>query len=313
MRKAFIQTLIGIAETNERVVLITGDLGYLVIEEFMERFPDRFFNAGVAEQNMVGVATGLAEAGYIPFVYSIVNFATLRPYEVFRNGPIIHHLPVRLIGVGGGLEYTNNGVTHYGLEDVGIMRVQNGLQVIVPADSQQTRSALLATWNLPGPIYYRLGKDEKALIPGLEGMFDINSIQVVRTGRDVLFLTLGNITLEAIKAAGELSKRGMESTIAVVPSLNPLPLDSLLQLVKDFRLVLTVEAHYINGGLGSAISEVIAENGVSARLIRCGIRVVPDGSTGSQQFLYHKFEIAAEELAKHAEDEVNKLRNSHEN
>ena len=128
MRGAFVRTLMGLAERDPRILLLTGDLGYTVLEPFAERFPDRFFNVGVAEQNMVGLATGLAGAGFIPFVYSIVTFASLRAYEFIRNGPILHHLPVRIVGVGGGFEYGTAGATHHGLEDVGVMRIQPVLQ-----------------------------------------------------------------------------------------------------------------------------------------------------------------------------------------
>src|SRR5580658_5156121 len=118
MRKMFVETLVNLAEQDERVMLLTGDLGFGVVEPFMSKFPKRFINVGVAEQNMVGVATGLAESGFIPFVYSIVTFATLRPYEFIRNGPILHQFPVRIVGVGGGMEYGHNGASHYGLEDI---------------------------------------------------------------------------------------------------------------------------------------------------------------------------------------------------
>src|SRR5205807_8481796 len=152
MRRAFTNMLVELAEHDPRIMLLTGDLGYLALEPFSERFPDRFFNVGVAEQNMVGLATGLAEAGFIPFVYSIVTFASLRPYEFIRNGPILHRLPVRIVGVGGGFEYGSAGTTHHALEDLGVMRTQPGLTVIAPADSQQTRTAMRRTWDLPGPI-----------------------------------------------------------------------------------------------------------------------------------------------------------------
>src|ERR1044071_7254868 len=134
MRKAFLTALAEIAERDPRVVLLTGDLGFMAMEPFRERFPERFFNVGVAEQNMVGVATGLAEAGFIPFVYSIMPFAVLRPYEFIRNGPIQHQLPVLIVGVGGGFEYGHNGLSHYGLEDIAVMRVQPGISVFAPAD-----------------------------------------------------------------------------------------------------------------------------------------------------------------------------------
>ncbi|HEY9713765.1 MAG TPA: transketolase, partial [Chroococcales cyanobacterium] len=117
MRGAFARTLTELAAQDSRIYLLTGDLGYMALEPFKEKFPDRFINVGVAEQNMVGIATGLAEAGLIPVCYSIVTFASLRPYEFIRNGPILHQLPVRIAGVGGGVEYGHNGATHYGLED----------------------------------------------------------------------------------------------------------------------------------------------------------------------------------------------------
>src|SRR5207248_3430954 len=161
VRIAFARTLGDLAEKDGRILLLTGDLGFMALETFSDRHPQRFVNVGVAEQNMVGLATGLAEAGFIPFCYSIVTFASLRPYEFIRNGPIQHRLPVRIVGIGGGLEYGPNGLSHYGLEDVAVMRAQPGITVIAPSDHQQARSAVLASWELPGPIYYRLGKDDK--------------------------------------------------------------------------------------------------------------------------------------------------------
>jgi len=297
MRNMFIKTLTELAEQDSRIMLLTGDLGFMVLEDFIEKNPKRFINVGVAEQNMVGIATGLAEAGFIPFVYSIVNFSTLRPYEFIRNGPILHQFPVRIVGVGGGLEYSNNGATHYGLEDVGIMRVQNGIEVIAPADSQQTRSALLDTWDLPQPIYYRLGKDDKTMVPGLDGRFDRNRVQIVRDGKDVLICTLGNMAIEALDAAKELSELGIECTVAIVASLNPGPVDDLAKLLSLFPLAYTLEAHFINGGLGSLVSEVIAEHAeVKTRLVRCGVHTIPDGFSGSQKFLYQKYGISHETL-----------------
>ena len=139
MRTAFVNTLAELAALDERILLLTGDLGYMALEPFTDRFPDRFVNVGVAEQNMVGIATGLAEAGFVPFVYSIATFASLRPYEFIRNGPVLHRSRVRIVGVGGGFEYGTAGITHHGLEDVGVMRVQPGLTVIVPGGFRTKR------------------------------------------------------------------------------------------------------------------------------------------------------------------------------
>jgi transketolase len=173
VRRTFVSTLVDLAADDERIVLLTGDLGFTVVEPFAEAYPNRFFNVGVAEQNMVGVATGLADGGYVPYVYSIATFATLRPYEFIRNGPILQRLPVRIIGVGGGLEYGSNGPSHYALEDLALMRVQPGMTVLAPADFAQAQEALRVSSALSGPVYFRLGKDDTTTVRGLEGRFQL--------------------------------------------------------------------------------------------------------------------------------------------
>jgi transketolase len=286
VRGAFIRALAELAQTDDRILLITGDLGYLAIEPFSEKFPGRFFNAGVAEQNLIGVATGLADAGYLPFAYSIVTFATLRPYEFIRNGPILHHLPVRIVGIGGGFEYSHNGASHYGLEDVGVMRTQPGITIVAPADHEQTRSALLATWSLPGPVYYRLGKDDRTTVPGLEGAFELGKVATVYDGADLAIVATGAISVEAVAAAELLAQRGIHAAVFVVSSFNPSPDEDLAQALRRFPLALTVEAHYVVGGLGSFVAEVVAERQIRCRVVRCGVRCTPDGTTGSQDYLY---------------------------
>lgn len=286
MRSAFVTTLVELAAEDPRILLLTGDLGYMALEPFSERYPDRFFNVGVAEQNMIGVATGLAEAGYIPFVYSIVTFAVLRPYEFIRNGPVFHQLPVRIVGVGGGLEYGQNGISHYGLEDVGVLRLQPGLSVICPADHQQTRSALRQTWDLPGPVYYRLGKDEKTTVPGLDGQFTWGGVQHIREGNDTLIIAMGAIAIEAAAAAELLAANGVQCTVLVAAAINPPPITELAKVLGRFRLAFTLEAHYITGGLGSLVAEVIAEHGLDCRLVRFGLKNSGGGISGSQDYLY---------------------------
>jgi transketolase len=300
MRGAFCRTLTELAATDARIFLLTGDLGYMALEPFAEKFPERFINVGVAEQNMVGIATGLAEAGFIPFVYSIVTFATLRPYEFIRNGPILHNLPVRIVGVGGGVEYGHNGVTHYGLEDVGVMRVQPGISIIAPADYEQTSTALRKTWNLSGPIYYRLGKDDKTVVPGLNGDFELGRTQEVSNGEDVLIVSMGSITTEAVAAAEILRERGVKATLLIVSSLNPAPIGDLKNYLQKYSTVITVESHYENGAVGSLVAETIAENGLSCTLQRCAIKKTPEGLTGSQNYLYKEFGIDRHAIAERA-------------
>lgn len=286
MRAAFVRTVTELAGRDPRVLLLTGDLGYMALEPFSDRFPSRFFNVGVAEQNMVGLATGLAESGFIPFVYSIATFASLRPYEFIRNGPIYHQLPVRIVGVGGGFEYGPAGPTHYGLEDIGVMRVQPGITVVSPADHEQTRTALLKTWDLPGPVYYRIGKDDKTTVPGLGGEFELGRAQLVRRGGDILIVAMGSVASEAAGAAEALSQRGVEASLLIVASLNPPPAEDLTQALSGFSVALTVEAHYLVGGVGSLVCEVVAERNISCRVVRCAVRRTPAGATGSQAYLH---------------------------
>ena len=296
MRGAYIRTLVKLAEQDRRIVLLTGDLGYMALEPFSEKFPDRFFNVGVAEQNMVGLATGLAEAGFIPFVYSIVTFASLRAYEFIRNGPVLHQFPVRIVGVGGGFEYGYNGPTHYGLEDVGVMRIQPGMTVIAPADHEQARAALLATWDLLGPVYFRLGKDDKTTIPCLEGRFELGRAQLIREGADLLMITMGSVAIEVATAADALAAQGVNCTVVVVASLNPAPVEDLAEVVSRFRLALTVEAHYVVGGVGSLVSEVIAERGLHCRVVRCAVKTTPNGVSGSQGYMHRMHGLSSEML-----------------
>lgn len=295
MRNDFIDELVALAEADERVMLLTGDLGFMVLEEFAQRYPDRFVNCGVGEQNMLGVATGLAEAGFVPFAYSIATFATLRPYEFIRNGPALHDLPVRIVGVGGGFDYGHNGITHFALEDYAVMRAQPRIATIAPADAAQARAALRATADLPGPAYFRISKRGDAL-PGLDGRFELGRLDVVREGGDVAILAIGSIAHEAVAAAETLAGRGVEATVGLVSSFNPSPIDDIATLLAEMPTVLTLEAHYRDGGLGSLVAETIAERGLGCRLLRAGVSRMPGGEAGSQSFLEERHELGAAQL-----------------
>lgn len=295
MRNAFIGGLVELAERDERIVLLTGDLGFTVLETFAERFPDRFYNVGVAEQNMVGMATGLAEAGFVPYVYSIATFASMRGYEFIRNGPILHDLPVRIVGVGGGVDYGHNGMTHFAIEDLGIMRVQPGIAVVAPADPQQTRAALTAVHDLAGPAYLRLGKESVA-VPGLDGRFALGGLATIGEGEDAVIVAIGGMTSVAVDAQQQLADRGIDVTVAVVSSFNPSPTDDLARLLERVPFALSVEAHYVNGGLGSFTAEVIAERGLACRLVRAGLHNTPVGASGGRDHLFEQFGISAVQL-----------------
>jgi transketolase len=285
MRRAFVETLVELAEDDPRIVLLTADLGFTVVEPFAEQFPERFFNVGVAEQNMVGTATGLAEAGYVPYVYSIATFATLRPYEFIRNGPVHQQLPVRIVGVGGGFDYGTNGPSHHALEDLAVMRSQPGLAVLAPADFEQARAALREAHTLPGPVYFRLGKDDSARIDGLDGRFRLGRAEAIGGGADVLLVSTGSIARNAVAAAEALAGEGIEATVLVAASISPPPMDDLAEALERFDAAVTVEAHYVDGGLGSLVCEVAAERAVGCRVVRCGVRELEPGRSGSEAYL----------------------------
>jgi transketolase len=296
MRNDFIAELVELASADERVMLLTGDLGYMVLEDFEKRHPDRFINCGVGEQNMLGVATGLAEAGYIPFAYSIATFSTLRPYEFIRNGAALHDLPVRIVGVGGGFDYGHNGITHFALEDYAVMRTQPSITTVVPADAAQARAAVRGTADVPGPVYFRVSKRGDA-VPGLDGRFALGHLEVLREGADAAILAIGSIAHAALEAADLLAAQGLEAAVGIVSSFNPGPADEIAELLDGVPAVATVEAHYRDGGLGSYVAETIAERGLESRLLRCAVGRMPVGEAGSQAYLEAQHGLSAPQIA----------------
>jgi transketolase len=296
LRAEFVEALCDAAEEDRRVVLLTGDLGFNALEPFSDRFPGRFFNVGVAEQNMIGIATGLAEAGFVPYAYSIATFASMRPYEVIRNGPVAHELPVRIVGMGGGLDYGHNGFTHYAVEDLALMRAQPELTTLAPADADQARRAVGACGALARPVYLRLERDGTA-VPGLHGRFAVGRAELIGGGTDAAIVSVGSVAHEAVEAAERLGADGVDATVVVVSSFNPSPADDLARLFEQVPVVVTVEAHYVDGGLGSLVSEVVAGRGLGCRVVRCGIAQVPRGQSGSREHLLAAHGLAGRQVA----------------
>ena len=267
----------------------------MALEPFMEQHADRFFNIGVAEQNMVGIATGLAEAGFI--LSSTRSSRSPRSVRTSSSATAPwHRLPVRIVGVGGGFEYGAQGLSHHGLEDVGVMRVQPGMTVVAPADHEQMATALRATWDAEGPVYYRIGKDDKTVVPGLRGRFRPGRAEVVREGDHVALVAMGSVASEVTAAAAMLADRGIEARVIIVASVQPAPADDLQAALADVPLAITVEAHYASGGLGSLVAEVIAERGIGCRLVRQAVHEVPDARVGSQSYMHGRHGLAAPAL-----------------
>lgn len=297
MRTQFVRTLVDLAAEDPRAVLITADLGFMALEPFAERFGDRFLNAGVSEQNMIGLATGLAEAGYRPYCYSIAPFASLRPLEFIRNGPVLHGLPVRVVGVGGGFEYGTAGPSHHGIDDVGSLRVMTDLTIVAPADAGQVDAVLRAVHPLPGPAYIRIGKDDRHTVHGLRGAFALGRAQQIRRGEDVVLIAMGGISTQVERAAELLAASGISASVVVVASIAPAPVADLVRVLGEHRLAVTVEAHSVVGGVGSLVAEVIAEHDVRCRLVRAGVRTVTNPASGGEAYLNRVHGLDAESIA----------------
>ena len=272
MRTAFIETLLDLAEHDARIWLLCGDLGYSVLERFAGRFPDRFVNVGVAEQNMTGVAAGLALCEKIVFTYSIANFPIMRCLEQIRNDVCYHGLNVNIVAVGGGWAYGSQGYTHHALEDLAVMRAMPNMQVIAPGDPLETRLATRAIVEWPGPCYLRLGKAGEPNIHETGIQLEIGHVIRMRSGTDALMISIGGMlqtTLAAVESAAQL---GVSVAVWSSPSLKPLDTQAIVAAATQYPLIMTVEEGNVNGGLGSAVAEVLAAMPhPRARLIRVGI------------------------------------------
>lgn len=285
MRTAFIETLERMAAANERLILVTGDLGFSVFDSFRARFPSQFYNVGVAEQNLAGVAAGLALSGHTVLTYSIGNFPTLRCLEQIRNDICYHGADVKIVTVGGGMAYGALGFSHFATEDLAIMRALPGLMVVAPGDPFEVESLLPQVVAHKGPVYLRLGRagEKRQHRPGTE--VSLGRPTVAREGADVLLLTFGGMLPVALAAAEQLSEEGTEAQVVSVHTLKPLDDDAIVSMVSRFPAVVTCEEHSILGGGGGAIAEVIAEASLSVTFRRFGLESAFPVGVGSQEFL----------------------------
>jgi len=297
VRAAFVRSLIDSARTDERIFLLVGDVGYSLVEPFAEEFPDRFVNIGVAEQNMTGIATGLAMCGKIVFVYSLANFPTLRCVEQIRNDVCYHNANVKIVASGGGLAYGALGITHHVTEDIGIMRTLPNMTIIAPADPVESALATRAITEWSGPCYLRLVKTGDPLLHKRTPDFQVGKAIVVRDGSDVTLIATGGILKNAIQAAEQLSKQGIQSRVLSMHTIKPLDVDAVLAAARETSAIITIEEHNIIGGLGSAVSEVLAERGRRVAFRRIGINDTFCSQVGSQAYLQKVHSLSVESIA----------------
>jgi transketolase len=298
MRDAFFGALTDLAERDERVWALTGDLGIGLFDDFCRVAPGRYLNVGIAEQALVGVAAGLAYAGQRPVAYSIAPFLTARAHEQVRVDVAIAHANVTLVGVGGGVAYGYLGPTHHGTEDLAVMRALPGMTVLAPADPAEARRATEAALALDGPVYLRLGKNgEPDLLA--DAPFAIGSAVALAEGGDVVLASTGPVLRQVLGAAARLERDGVHATVLHFGTVKPFDVPALIAAAARTGAVLTVEEHTIVGGLGSAAAEALAEAGTGARLRRIGLRDTFAHEVGSQGYLLAAHGITEEQI--HAE------------
>ena len=306
-RIAFRDALIELAENDARYVLVCSDSGLVIkAQPFIEKFPDRIFDVGIAEQNAVGVAAGLASCGLIPFFATYAGFITMRACEPVRTFVAYPGLNVKFIGANGGMgSGEREGVTHQFFEDIGIARTIPGITIVVPADASQVSAATKAVAQKEGPAFIRIGSGRDPVVDGGGPPFELGKVRILKQyGHDVAIFVMGFVTNRALEAAALLKDEDIHAIVVDVHTLKPLDIEAITSILQKTQAAVTVEDHNIIGGLGSAIAEVSAEE-MPAHLARIGLRdVFPE--SGHPDPLLDKYHIGVKDIVNAAKKVIKK-------
>ncbi|MGA2043837.1 MAG: transketolase C-terminal domain-containing protein [Roseiarcus sp.] len=299
MRNAFTDELTKLGDTDPRVVMLSGDIGNRLFDKFKDKHPLRFLNCGVAEQNMMGVAAGMAMSGLRPIAYTITPFVTTRCLEQIRTDACYHEAPVTIVAVGAGLSYAGLGPTHHSCEDVALLRALPNMVVICPADAWEVRAALRAVMRQDKPAYIRMGKKGEPVVhKGFPDAFEIGKALTIEDGEDVCLLSTGTMLPEVVEAGHLLRARGVSAKVVSFHTVKPLDTACLRESFERFRLVATVEEHSLIGGFGSAVAEWTVDHGVRPRhFLRFG---TPDAFfklSGEQEFARERLGLTGPQIA----------------
>jgi transketolase len=299
MRAVYAQTLTALAASDPRICVVEADLARATgTGPFAKAYPDRFFNVGVAEANLVGVASGLSAAGKRPFAATFACFASRRAYDQFFLSANYAGLEVVLVGTDPGVTAAFNGGTHMPLEDLALMRAVPGLTIVEPADPVSLEAAVKLALERKGCTYLRLQRKPAPEIYGAGESFEFGKAKVLRPGKDVVLAALGALMVgEARKAADSLAAEGIDAAVVDVFTLAPLDRSAVLDLARKTGRIVTCENHRVTGGLGSAVAEILAEEGVPARLARIGAGADEFGEVGTQDWLAERFRLTAPHIA----------------
>ncbi len=293
MRDAFVRRLLSLAHEDPRIVLITGDLGFGVLDQFERELPTQYVNAGVAEQNMTALATGMALEGFVPFTYSIGNFSTLRCLEQLRNDTFYHDANVKVVCIGGGFTYGPLGMSHHATEDLSILRALPNVTIVAPSNDYETETAVEELVRRPGPFYLRLERiADASLDPGPTVPFKLGQARYVRNGTDVALIATGGVVTEALRSAEQLAIRGLSARVLSMHTLKPFDTTAVLAAARETAGIVTIEENNVLGGLGGAVAETCMEAGVMPRrFIRLGMKDVYSKIVGDQAFLRNIYGI----------------------
>ena len=276
-REIYGRTLAYLAETNDKIVGMTADLEKTTaIKFFADKYPERFYNVGIAEQNMMGIAAGLAKGGLIPFVSTMAIFATMRAGEQVRTDIAYQNLPVKIIATHAGISFGHAGTTHHCTEDFAIMRAIPNMTVICPADGIETSKAVQACIDIPGPVYVRIGRGfEPPCYESDDYEYEVGKAITMREGTDFTIICCGIAVLQAMNAAKTLAENdGLSVRVINMHTIKPIDREAIVQAVMDTRRILTIEEHNVYGGLGDAVGSVIAESGKGCIFRKHGMQVV---------------------------------------
>ena len=293
MRNSFVCDLVLAARVNPNIVLLTGDLGSNCLEPFIEAFPDRYFNCGIAEQNMMLVASGLALEGKKVFIYSIGNFDSLRVLEMIRNNISYMNLDVNIISVGAGLEYGKLGFSHHSTEDITCLRSLPNMCVFNPATQKEMSGVTKFMMTSTNPCYVRMNKKSV-------GDFGSSALKVsnVVVGSDIAILATGSIVTEAIEAANILKQKGINASVFSCPVIKPRADKAIKDIIANFDAIITLEEHTVVGGFGSSVAEVVAESGKGIAFKSIGIQDEYAEFVGDRSHLRKEYKMDALSVAK---------------
>ena len=291
-RDGFGEALLELGKKNKGVVVVSADLAESTrCLEFGKKYPNRFFEVGVAEQNMAGVATGLALEGLIPFICSFAVFSPGRNWEQIRISVCYNQANVKIVSSHAGLNVGEDGATHQALEDIALMRVLPNMTVIAPCDYEETKKAVLAAAKFKGPVYIRYGRDKTPIITNKQTKFQIGKANILKQGKDVTILACGPMVYEVLLAAEELAKQKIQAEVINCHTIKPIDKATIIKSAKKTKRVVTIEEHQVIGGLGSAVAEFLSEN----YLVPMKILGMPDkfGESGPAKQLLDKYNLNA--------------------